>query len=469
MADNKVIKPRKEPRKSKNLNKDSDYKLELANSIAKNSKRVVKTYAQLENTVVYFIRWMSGIIDKFLFHPKFSRFAALILAVILYIAINADGTSNSILANSGGTQLEHIPVQVIANSEVYEIEGIPDTVTAAVIGDMADIQLLKSQSSYKVTADLSGLTEGTHQVNLVPTDFSSRLTVSVNPSTVVVTIKKKTTTKFKITHEYINTNQMDSIYALEENPTLDTTEVVVRASQDTIDNIAYVKALIDVKGVKQDFETTAQVVAYDQSGKQLDVDIVPETVTASVKVTTPMKEVPITINPVGEIPNGKAIDSISLDHSTVTVYAPNSVLAELDEIVVDIDATKIDKNSSWSYAIQVPSGVNSLSVTKINIDVKVADAVTKTLDNVKVYWTNNPNGYRLDAGKRIEFMSVVVTGTKSNVDKITAEDVGIYLDMAGLDVGDNQQVPIVVQGNNSLVTYALASGEESIIASIQKP
>ncbi|MDD6467730.1 MAG: CdaR family protein, partial [Erysipelotrichaceae bacterium] len=263
-TEKKPTKVRKTTRKSRDLNKDSDYKLELANSIARNSKRVVNTYAQIENTVIYFFRWMGGIIDKFLFNQKFGKYTALLLAIVLYIAVNSDAKSANILASSGGTQLENIPVQVIVNSDAYEVSGIPDTVSAMVIGDVSDIQLVKSQTSYKVIADLSGLTEGTHQIKLTPVDFSNRLTISLNPSNVVVTIRKKTTAKFKITHEYVNLNKMDKIYALDNEPVLSTTEVLVKASQETIDQIAYVKALIDVTGVKQDFETTAQIVAYNQ-------------------------------------------------------------------------------------------------------------------------------------------------------------------------------------------------------------
>ena len=54
LNDKKVSKPKKVARKSRDLNKDSDYKLELANSIAKNSKKVVNTYAHIENSVDYY-------------------------------------------------------------------------------------------------------------------------------------------------------------------------------------------------------------------------------------------------------------------------------------------------------------------------------------------------------------------------------------------------------------------------------
>jgi YbbR domain-containing protein len=260
---------------------------------------------------------------------------------------------------------------------------------------------------------------------------------------------------------------MDKIYALETAPVLSTTEVLVKASQDTIDQIAYVKALIDVTGVKQNFETTAPIVAYNQQGQMLDVDIFPETVTASVSVTTPMKEVPIKVKPIGELPNGMAIESINLDHSTVQVYAPNSVLSTLDEIVVELDATKITKNSNWTYSLTLPSGVNSFSITKVNIDVKIAESMSRTVDGVVVRYKNNAAGYKLNlVDSRDAMLSVTVTGTEKNIKNITADDINLYIDLADITPGTNQDLPIVIGGKVGLVNYAIADGRTSLAVSV---
>ncbi len=467
---NDLLHPESEPkqtRKSRNLNKDSEKKLELAKSIAKSSQRVQKTYARLENSIIHFFRWISSVIDRFLFNQKFGKYAALILAIIMYIAVNSSNSTNSIISTSNGTKLTGVAVQVIVNSDAYEVSGIPSTVTCTVLGDASDVQLIKTQNSYKVTADLTGLTEGTHSVTLNPVDFSSRLTVTVDPTNVIVTIKKKTTAKFKLSAQYINTNKMSNIYALSDSPTMDTTEVIIKASQDTIDTVAYVKALIDVTGVTQDFETTAKVVAYDQSGAEVNVDIFPSTVTASVKVTSPQKEVPIKIVPVGEVPDNNAIDSITLDHSTVTVYAPDSVLADIDSIKVEIDATKINKDSSWTYAINLPSGVNALSVTKINIEVKIAQAQTKVIASIPVLYRNNVNGYHLSGVSDADtHQSVTVTGTANNLAKVTADNIQVYVDMAGVSIGNDVSLPITVEGDNTLVTYTLTNGITNLKANV---
>jgi len=463
---NKVKKTDKQDRKSKNLNKDADYKLELANSIARNSKRVVRTYAEIENTVVYFIRWVSGIIDKFLFNQRFGKYAALILAVALYIAVNSDMQSANILASSGGVQIDNIPYQLIVNPDAFEVE-IADNVkvvSAAIIGDVSDINLVKSQKAYKVVADLTGYTEGTHKIDLIPVDFSNRVSVTLHPSSIIVTIKKKTTASFRISSEYVNTNKTDSIYAFEPMPQLDKTEVFVKASQDTIDKIAYVKALIDVSGVTGDFEAIAPLVAYDQAGQKLDVGIFPETVKAQVKVSTPMKSVPIIIKPIGEIPGGNAIESISLDHSSVTIYAPNAVLADIDAITVEFDATTITRDSNGTYPITLPSGVTKVSVSKVNISIKVGKPITKVFDGILISYLNNDDGYRFSTTENK--ISVTVTGTKNNIDRINPADIKVYIDVLNAKAGNNQQFPLVVVGSNNLVSYKITDGRDTLTVNV---
>ena len=64
--------------------------------------------------------------------------------------------------------------------------------------------------------------------------------------------------------------------------------------------------------MKTDFETKANIVAYDADGNLMKVDIIPDTLKASVKVTKPSKDVPITLNPTGVIPNDKSISWIRI-------------------------------------------------------------------------------------------------------------------------------------------------------------
>ena len=143
--------------------------------------------------------------------------------------------------------------------------------------------------------------------------------------------------QFDIGYDYINTDKIDSKLVLGK-PEFETTRVNVRASQETLDSIAFVKALIDVAGHDATFETNAPLVAYDKNGYPVNADITPSTVKVKVDMTTPSKEVPIVLETTGVVPDGMAIESIAMDHQSVTIYAPESVLSKVDKITVSLDA-----------------------------------------------------------------------------------------------------------------------------------
>ena len=410
--------------------------------------------------VISFFRKVFSILNKVIFDSKYSWFSALLIALIIYFSVNAD--SNSSLGVTQASQISDIPVQVIYNSEMYEISGIPDKADVIVMGDMSDINLQKSQVNSKLTADLSGLTEGTYTVKLTPTNFISRLSVNViDTPSVSVTIKKKITSMFNISYEFINTNAMDSVFSL-GMPTFDTTQVRVRASQDTIDEISMVKALIDVTGVNDSFTRDARLVAYDQQGQLIACDIIPETVKATVTVTSPSKDVPIIIRPSGVMVEGLAIDSIVLDYNTVTIYAAENTLELIDAIYIDLDISSITSDTSVSTALNLPSGASSMSITKVNMEIKVGELASKVIENVPLEWINNTGNYKcLPTNIDDAYINVLVTGTLNNIDAITVNDVVVEMDVANVVIG-TQSVPLYARGKNNYVTYSIADGRTEI-------
>lgn len=441
--------------------KDSKEKLELAQAIAKNSQRVAKTYANMENAAVYVFRFLSSLFYKIFFNSKLSKLFALVLAIILYVAVNDDATSSLNITQS--SKIYDVPVNVVYNSEIYEISGIPDKVDVIISGDVSDLSLQKSQVNSKVTADLSGLAEGTYSIRLVPTNFISRVEVDVlENATVTVTIKKKVTEKFNISYEFINKKNMDSMYSLGE-VTLDSTEILLRASQDTIDTISIVKALIDVSDVTKNFTQQCRIVAYDQQGALVDCDIIPETINASVVVNTLSKTVPIEIRLVGQIADGLAVEAISPDYSVVTLYAPTAVLDSISALYVDLDISSITKDTIISMALNLPSGVNKMDITKINMEITIGKVTTKVIENVPVKYINyNTNLKFAVVDEKDVTMNVIVSGTEKNINSIKAEDIDVCIDLANVTTVGIQSVPLIVSGKNTFVTYQLQDNRSFI-------
>ena len=441
-------------------------KLEIAQKIAANSKKVARTYASLENAFIYFFRWVSSLLTKAFFSRRLSKIIALVMAIVMYISVNM--TASDTFGVTQSATLTDIPVKVVYNSEIYEVSGIPDTVNVMISGAISDISLQKGKINSVVTADLSGLTEGTYQIRLTPTNFSNELSVHIlDTPRVNVTIKKKITTKYNISYEYINKNKMDPAFIL-SSATFDTTEVLIRASQDTLDSIAFVKALIDVTDVDADFTRQAQIVAYDNNGSIVNCDIIPEFVNVTVTVTQPTKQVPIIVRPVGKLIEGYAIDEIALDNSIVTISAPVDILALIDAVYIDLDVSSITKNTDISTTLTMPSGVMKMDITKVNMKITIDKVTTKVISGVKVAWENVDSKYKPKLVNDSDaLVNVIVTGTLKNIETITVDDIFVTIDLSDVVVGV-QEVPINVTGNNIFVTYAIEDGRKYVQVEISE-
>ena len=283
----------------------------------------------------------------------------------------------------------------------------------------------------------------------------------MDPSTVVVTLSRKVTKQFDISYDFINQSRMEDIYS-PGTPVFDYTKVNVRASSKTLDSIAFVKALIDVSDQTSDFEQNARLVAYDSNGNPVNADIIPNEVHVVVPVTNPSKSVPVNVQVSGEVPDGKAISSITLDQQTVTIYGSESVLADIDNITVTLDASALTKDATVLRPVSLPSGVSSVSVSQITMNVTLGKSTTKTIDSVPIHVKNNVNHYKASQPDNITTVSVEVSGTEDNIAAVSADMINVYIDMKDATPGLQTFELKVEQPTNGLVSYKLKDSTYSL-------
>ncbi len=434
--------------------KESSSKTELANRIAEQSKKVANTYRNMESGLFRIFRWFSGFFDKIIFNQKYSKIVALVLAVILYAVYNY----NTMVASYASTlryarPLSNVPVAARYNTDTFELSGLPATANVTVTGDASNVTNALS-SGGTVIANLEGLTEGQHDVRLSGEGFGENVTVVVEPSTVTVVLKKKTTRQFDLSYDFINQTGMESIYSIGQ-PEFEYTKINVRASKDTLDSIAFVKALIDVSGKADNFEQDARLVAYNADGYPVQADIVPETVHVTVPVTSPNKTVPIEVQVSGEIPDGKAIASITTDQQSVTIYGNETVLSGIDRVIVTLNAATINKDSTILRPIVLPTGVNSSNINQITMSITLGEGISKEITGIPINYRNNVNNYKASQPDNKTTTSVTVFGTKENVDAVVTSDINVYVDMKDAQPGLQQFQLQVEQPVGGLVRYSL--------------
>ena len=440
--------------KPRNNDPKKDNKTELANRIAEQSQKVAKTYASIEDAMIRAGRFLSSLIDRILFNRRNGKIVALLLAVFLYFVVNYN-TIASMNTSSLHSAKDINDVQITAkyNSDTFELSGLPDHVDITISGDASNVTAA-ANSDGKIVADLEGLTEGVHEVRLKADGYGDYVTVKIDPSSAYLTLKKKTTQQFDLSYDFINKDKMGSVFSV-GTPTFEYNKVNVRASRDTLDSIAFIKALIDLSGKEESFAQDARLVAYAADGNPVKVDIIPDTVHVEVPVTSPNKTVNIAVEVTGEVPDGKAIESITSDQQTVTIYGSETVLSSIDKVVVTLNASSITKDATILRPVVLPAGVNSSNINQITLTVKLGEQTSRKIDDVKLRFKNNINNYKVSHPENKTTTSVMVFGTAENIEKITAADINVYIDMADARPGLMQFPLQVDQPTSGLVRYSL--------------
>jgi len=408
-------------------NKVPQEKIEVAQKIASKSQNNRTAYESMEENILKFFRWVSGIIDRLFFSQRYSALFALFLACLAYFVATYDSTNTTLTSSK---MLSNVSINARYNSESFELSGVPSACEIVITGEAANVTNAAAKKGY-CQVDLEGYTEGSHTVKMSAVGYGDNVTTVVSPSEVTVTLKKKTTMQFDLTYDYINQNSMDSKYILGTPEFSQGTKINIRASQDTLNSIALVKALIDVSGVTGDFSIDAPIIAYDKNGKTINAEIVPDKIGVTVSVSSPSNEVPIRLNPIGQAPAGLAIDEVQItDHQTTRIYGPQSVIDTISEVLVNFDLSTISENANLEIILPVtlPKGVNASDVNVVNARVTLAAIENDVIEAVPLNAINNENNLGIS---EIDFkdIDVTVSGSAKNIANVKADDINVYFEM----------------------------------------
>lgn len=452
----------------KNKKNDVDDKLELAQLIAEKSERLSKRYEKFGGYIEDFFKSISSVFDRILFDPKHALFVSFGITLLVYLAFNQSPTSS---VTSSSHEIPRVKVNVNYNSEIFEVSGYDEYVGLTLVGNYSDLSMVNPQGEFTVELDLRGYGEGTHQVKYKVNNISNRLRTHINPGTATVTIATKEAKTVSLSHDFINLDKLGSQYVLGE-PELSQRDVTIRASKSGLDEVAFVRALIDVAGKTESFNTDAKVVAYNAKGEMLNnVDIIPSTINVKVDISSPNKTVPIKPVFEGELPDGKAVSSLSMNHEAMTIYGPQSVLDKINEVVIPIKASEITGDSSFVQNIVLPSGVRHGTVSKVSLDLKLAPGTSKTY-RVPINYLYNVNHLSVALTDKDEpFTRIEVFGTEENLadDKFLISSVLVYIDLRDAEVGNSQEFTLFTDYVDSKsYFYRIKPVEETVLFNIIK-
>lgn len=387
-------------------------------------------------------------LNRLIGRPKFLVYISLVLAIVMFFLIDLKVIN---LVENDAEVITNIPVTVKYNEEAYVVEGVPKTVDMILTGRKSDIYLAKQLGEHEVILDLTDYESSnmSHKVKLTYTKSISSLSYKLNPSFVTVTIKDKISSLETVTYELLNQNKLNSKLSVEDVK-LNKNEVVVKASQQIIDEIAAVKALIDLSNSDLKDSGTYEienipVVAYDSKGNIIEeVEIVPSSLSATIVLDTYSLPVPISVQTTGNLVAGKAISDIKINNSSsysIEIYGDKESIGEVKSVPVTLNIDGQGSNNSKTYTVSLskPKGVKHMSADMITIELSFDDEKQKSIEigADSVTPKNLRTGLVANAYGEND-ITVQVKGVSSVIDKLKPEDINAYVDLSKYQEGEHE-------------------------------
>ena len=393
-------------------------------------------------------------LEAWLFKSNTLVFLSLFISLMFFFLVNTKAMQ---LTQSNADVLHNQPVVAIYNKEAYVIDGIPKTVDVTLIGSSSDLYLAKQLPESEIKIDLSNLSPGTHKVNLKYNQPLANIKYRVDPSVITVVVHPKVSTVKTLSVELLNQDTLDPKLVI-QGKELSKDQVVVKGSEEKLERIASVKALIDVNTLRnvevgKIVARDIPLAAYDQNGTRVKVEIVPKRISATLDIASPSKSVPIKIIPAGNVAFGKAINTITSSVTNITIYGDETALKTINFVPVKINVAGIKSSKDYNVLIKKPVGVRHMSSNNASVSVTLGTETTKEINNVYIEYKNLAPGLNVQATSAGDTkVSVILKGVKTVVDKLDATQIQAYVDLAGYSRGTHT-VPVKVTGEDLRVNY----------------
>ncbi len=390
-----------------------------------------------------------------------SKRALLIISLLIaFLAFYTLDKNSSIMMNNYAERIYGEPVKAIYNEEAYVIEGIPKTADVVLIGSKSNIFLAKQYPSKGISVDLRELSVGTHRVQLKYSQSFEFVDYKIDPSYVTVVIHNKISGKREVNYEILHREALDSKLDISD-VTLSKTEVTIKGDEETLNKVGYVKALVDLNNLvnpKAGDMTlkNCNLVAYDDNGNVVDVEIIPETVDAELKLSSSSKTVPIKVMPKGDgkLALGYAISSLTPSANSIEIYGNEENIAKVDFVPVYVDINGVSENKTYTINIDKPAGVRELSLKTITVNLTVTKESQQEVPDIRIIHQNlDPNLTVITNSESDVKTVVIVKGSEDALKALDTTKIVATIDLANYTSPGEYEVDVKASGDDVRLSY----------------
>ena len=408
-------------------------------------------------------------LEKFLTSKKALLVVSLLIAFLAFYKLDKN---SSIMMNNYAERVTGETVNAVYNEEAYVVEGLPKSADVVLIGSKSNIFLAKQYPSKGITVDLRELSPGTHRVPLKYGQSLGFVDYTIDPSYVTVVIYDKVSASREVSYELLHRESLDSKLDITD-VTLSKTEVTIKGNEETLNKVGYIKALIDLNNlVNPKSGKTAikncNLIAYDDSGKVVEVEIIPTTIDAEINLSSSSKTVPIKVMPQegNKLALGYAISSLTPSSNSIEIYGSEENLAKVDYVPVYVDVNGVNDNKSYTVNLQKPNGVRDMSIKTITVNLVVTKETQNEIPNVGIIYQNLASNLQvMTMSKQDVTTSVLVKGSEDSLKTLDSSKIVAYIDLANYTNPGEYEVEVKVTGEDSKLVYEPKTRKVKVVIS----
>lgn len=300
---------------------------------------------------------------------------ALFLAVTLFFTAWSGNTQNknnsSIASNTFTKTVESVPVDIKYDSDKYFISGYSydaEVYLTATTQLALTTETTSDTRHFKLVADLSNFGPGTSHVPIQVKNLPDGMSAQVSPSTLTATIGKKASKTLDVVAN-ITPDKLANGYEVKK-VSLDETKVEVTSSEDIINQIDHVQAVLEGDdNLSDDYDGNLVLQAVSSNGTILASSISPAKVHAKISLRKLSKSVPVKLELTGDKASNVSSISYSFDRGHVTIVGSQEAMDKIDSITVPVDISQVTKDTSKTLELKAEGVTVQPSTVKVNLKV----------------------------------------------------------------------------------------------------
>ena len=342
--------------------------------------------------------------------------------------------------------IKDIPVErrneevVLEENLTYEVMT-GDKITIKVSGVRSKVEDL-SASDFVAYVDFTEIGYNAVQIHVEPRDEAYQDSVSIvsqSSENMGISIVETETESFAV--EVVAEDVEDGFYAV--CTSVSSKLLYVSGAKSLVDQVDHLEAWVSLSGRTESYKTNVELTAVDSEGNVIEDDTlsIPQKQIQVEMTVLPTKEVPLYVSTEQvTTAEGFGIAAVEYSPKSVVLAAEAEVLSGIDSLTVDFTGEELMKDTEGEIELAefLPEGVYPANDVK-TVYVSVVVELLKSREFVVS--TNSLELRDLSSDLKASILQptvdITVYGLESAVSNLTAETLGLYVDLKEIDSAGN--------------------------------